>query len=50
VVNFALSRLAVLVERSVGTRVRRNVAGSGGTGTPGPGQPVTTAAAPPTMV
>ncbi|MDT7772106.1 MAG: glutamate transport system permease protein, partial [Pseudonocardiales bacterium] len=50
VVNFALSRLAVLVERSVGTRVRRNVAGSGGTGTPGPGQPVTTAAAPQTMV
>jgi glutamate transport system permease protein len=50
VVNFALSRLAVLVERSVGTRARRNVAGSGGTGTPGPGQPLTTAAAPPTMV
>jgi glutamate transport system permease protein len=49
VVNFALSRLAVLLERTVGTRARRDAAGSGGTGPPGPGRPVTAAAAPPTM-
>jgi glutamate transport system permease protein len=49
VVNLALSRLAVLLERKVGTRVRRKVARSGGTGTPGPGQPLTTAGAPPTL-
>jgi glutamate transport system permease protein len=48
VVNLALSRLAVLLERKVGTRVRRKVARSGGTGTPGPGQ-LTTAGAPPTL-
>jgi glutamate transport system permease protein len=49
VVNLALSRLAVLLERKVGSRVRRTAVGSGGSGTPGPGQPVPTAAAPPTL-
>ena len=32
VVNFSLSQLAVWLERRAGTRVRRNVAGSGGAG------------------
>lgn len=38
IVSFALSRLAVWLERGMGTRVRRNVAGSGGAGTPAPGR------------
>jgi glutamate transport system permease protein len=38
VVNFALSQLAVWLERRMGTPVRRNVAGSSGTGMPAPGR------------
>lgn len=46
VVNFAL---AVWLERRAGTRVRRNVAGSGGAGTPTRGRLGRTAAAPSTL-
>jgi glutamate transport system permease protein len=49
VVNFALSRLAVWLERRVGTHVRRNVTGSGGAGTLAPGWSDRIAAAPPTL-
>ncbi|MGH3801102.1 MAG: amino acid ABC transporter permease [Pseudonocardiaceae bacterium] len=48
VVNFALSQLAVWLERRVGTHVRRNVAGSGGAGTPARGRLGRTATAPST--
>lgn len=46
VVTFAL---AVWLERRAGTRVRRNVAGSGGAGTPTRGRLGRTAAAPSTL-
>jgi glutamate transport system permease protein len=46
IVSFALSQLAVWLERRMSTRVRRNVAGSGGTGTPTPGRSGRIAAAP----
>jgi glutamate transport system permease protein len=49
VVNFALSQLAVWLERRAGTRMRRNVAGSGGAGTPTRGRLGRTAAAPSTL-
>lgn len=49
VMNLALSRLAVWLEHRVGTRVRRNITGSGDAGTPTPGRSGNIAAAPPTL-
>jgi hypothetical protein len=49
VVNFVLSQLAVWLERRAGTRMRRNVAGSGSAGTPTRGRLGRTAAAPSTL-
>jgi glutamate transport system permease protein len=49
IVSFALSQLAVWLERRMGTRVRRNVAGSGGAGTPTPDRSGRIAPAPPSL-
>jgi glutamate transport system permease protein len=46
IVSVALSQLAVWLERRMGTRARRSVAGSGGAGTSTPGRPGRFAAAP----